>query len=165
MKRSIQGFSLIELMVVTAIIGISLAIGLPSFTSIVSKIRMDGEINAVLSGLNYARSEAVKRGQPVVVCPSTNASSCATGTGWSTGWIVLLNTTTTQVLQSTSALTHDTLSSTSTATPSYPQFTSMGYTFFTGTLTLHDALGTHSLYRCIVFAAGSWTAQSGSACP
>jgi len=165
MNRTLRGFSLVELMVVIAIVGISVAIGLPSFVPIISKIRMEGEISALLSGLNFARSEAVKRGLSVSVCPSTDGINCTTGTSWTTGWIVLLQGSPTQLLQVTPALSRDSLTSTSVATPSYPQFTPMGYTFFTGTLTLHDASNTQSLYRCIAFASGSWTSKLGAACP
>lgn len=159
------GVTLIELLVVLAIVGVAAVIGMPNLAYAISKVRMDGEINAVLSGLNLARSEAVKRGLTVSVCPSTNGTSCAAGTSWSSGWIVQLDGPPTQLLQTTAALSRDTLVSTSTATPSYPQFTSMGYTFFTDTLTLHDPNDTESLNRCIVFAAGSWVSKSGAACP
>ncbi|RFO98897.1 hypothetical protein DIC66_03230 [Rhodoferax lacus] len=159
------GVTLIELLVVLAIVGIAAVIGMPNLAYTISKVRMDGEINAVLSGLNLARSEAVKRGLTVSVCPSTNGTSCAASTSWSTGWIVQLDGPPSQLLQTTAALSRDSLVSTSTATPAYPQFTSMGYTFFDSTLTLHDTNETESLRRCIAFSAGSWVSRSGAACP
>lgn len=165
MKYRSKGFSLVELMVVLSIVGIAATIGLPSFVPLVSKIRMDGEISALQSGLNLARSEAVKRGLPVVVCPSTNGTSCASGTNWSTGWMVLLNDGTGQVLQAQVTLARDALTSNSAASPAYPQFTSMGYTFFADTLTLHDPTNTASMRRCLRFASGTWTAITGATCP
>jgi type IV fimbrial biogenesis protein FimT len=163
-----SGVTLIELLVVLAIVGIAAVIGMPNLSYVISKVRMDGEINAVLSGLNLARSEAVKRGLTVSVCPSTDGTTCAAGTNWSSGWIVQLAGPPTQLLQTTAALSRDTLASTSAATPAYPQFTSMGYTFFNDTLKLHDtndANDTQSLRRCIVFNAGSWVSRSGATCP
>jgi len=159
------GVTLIELLVVLVIVGIAAVIGLPNFAYAISKARMDGEISALLSGLNLARSEAVKRGLTVSVCPSINGSTCAAGTSWSSGWIVQLDGPPSQLLQTASALSRDTLVSTSAATPAYPQFSSMGYTFFGDTLTLHDPNNTASLSRCIVFSAGSWIPRSGATCP
>ena len=166
MKRISSGFTLVELMVVIVIVGIAAAIGLPNFVPMISKVRMDGEMSALVSGLNFARSEAVKRGLQVSVCPvAANGTSCAPGTDWSAGWIVQLNGPPTQMLLSTAAMSRDRLTSNSTATPSYPQFTSMGYTFFADTLTLHDSVDTPSLRRCLVFASGAWTSKTGAICP
>lgn len=165
MKKTSFGFTLVELMVVIAILGIAASLGLPSFVPMISKVRLDGEINAVVVGLNFARSEAVKRGLTVSVCPSTNGTSCADISNWSGGWIVQLNGAAPQLLQATSALSRDSLSSTSAATPKYPQFTSMGYTFFGDTLTLHDPGNDASLNRCIVFSSGSWVLKTGAVCP
>jgi type IV fimbrial biogenesis protein FimT len=152
-------------MVTVSIVVLLTVLAVPGLGALVTKIRMDGEINAVVSALNFARSEAVKRGQTVSVCPGTTAT-CGAGTSWTSGWVVSLPGTTAQLLQKTDAYSGtDTLISTSAATPSYPQFTPMGYTFFTGTLTLHDGNSTPSLYRCLVFNTGTWTSVTGSACP
>ena len=159
MQRAIAGFTLIEMLVTVSILAIMAVIGTASYTSIVTSTRMQGEISGMLNGLKMARSEAIKRGQTVDFCPN-GGTGTACGTSWATGWNVLLNSTSTQ-LQVGAAVTHgDTLASTG-----YPQFTAAGYTFYSGTLTLHDANSTTSLYRCIVFNAGSWTTQQGAACP
>ena len=165
MKLRNSGFSDIELMV---------TIGLPSLASFITRMRMDAEINDVLRGLNYARSEAAKQGLQVSVCPA-NGASCLAGTGvnWASGWAVMLTgAATNQILQINAPYTHgETLTSVaSTLLPypsnlPYPYFTGMGYTFFTGTLTLHDQNNTPSLYRCVVFGSGAWISQSGAACP
>lgn len=127
-------------------------------------MRLDAEVNTVLSGLNFARSEAIKRGLPVAVCPGT--SNCGTVSDWSGGWLVLLPGTTTQLLQQYTPLAAGhTLTGVSTDSTPYPQFTPMGYTFFTGTLSLHDRTNTPEWRRCVVFSFGTWTTQTGSACP
>ena len=152
---------MIEMLVTVSILAIMAVIGTASYTSIVTSTRMNGEISGMLNGLKLARSEAIKRGQTVDFCPNGGAGT-ACATSWARGWNVLLNSTSTQ-LQVGAAVTHgDTLSSTVTG---YPQFTAAGYTFYSGTLSLHDANSTSSLYRCIVFNAGSWTTQQGAACP
>lgn len=165
MRRRNSGFTVIELLVVVSIVAIIGTIGLPSLLSSITSVRMSGEINSLVGALNRARSEAVKRGLTVSVCPGTG-SSCGTGTDWSSGWEVLLSSTPTQQLQLGSAVTHsDVMTASTSLTPAYPQFMPSGYTFFTGTITLHDKDSTTRLYRCIVFNAGSWTTKTGSSCP
>lgn len=165
MKSKSFGFTLVELMIVIVIVGIAAAVGLPSFTPMISKVRVDGEISALNAGLNFARSEAQKRGLPVFVCPSSDGATCApSGTIWTNGWIVLLNDSSNQVLQAKVSYSSDTLRSVPTSTQQYPQFTSMGYTFFTGKLLLQDPTTAVSLQRCLIFTAGTWTSYTGAAC-
>ena len=82
-----NGLTLLELIVGIAVLGILLAVGVPSFQSTVNSNRLAAQTNSLVTALNVARSEAVKRGQPVSVCASTNQTSCSGGTAWTTGWI------------------------------------------------------------------------------
>lgn len=161
MRLATAGFTLIEMLVTVSILLVMAMIGTASYTSIVTSTRMQGEISGMLNGLKMARSEAIKRGQTVSFCPQGAGASC--GASWAAGWNVLLVGPPAQQLQVGAPVTHgDTLTSTAA---SYPQFTPAGYTFFSGTLTLHDAASTPGMYHCIVFNAGSWTTQQGAACP
>lgn len=156
-----KGVTLVELLVVIAIVAILTTIATPSFNSLIVSTRMAGEFNTLLSTLNFARSEASKRGQQVVVCP-VSAGVCTSSTNWTAGWQVLQPDTNTQLNISPGVRSGYTLTS---SLNTYPIFTPMGYTFFTGTLSLHDPNNTPSLFRCIVFSAGSWTTQQGALCP
>src|SRR5438874_1331083 len=62
----------------------------PSYRYITNAYRMSAEVNGLLGDLQYARSEAIKEGQTVTTCVSTNGATCARGTNvnWGTGWIV-----------------------------------------------------------------------------
>lgn len=73
-----SGFTLIELMITIAIAGILLAIGIPSFKSTLSSNRLTSYANEFVTALNLARSEAIKRGQPVSIRKS--------GPNWESGW-------------------------------------------------------------------------------
>ena len=79
-----------ELMVTIAIAAILVGIAIPSFTSTIASNRLTTSANELVTALNLARSEAVKRGMRITLCKSANGSSCTTsGTvNWSQGWII-----------------------------------------------------------------------------
>ena len=82
------GFTVTELMVVVAIVAILLSLGVPGFRYITNAYRMSAEINGLLGDLQYARAEAIREGQPVTACVSTNGTACTGGGDWASGWIV-----------------------------------------------------------------------------
>jgi type IV fimbrial biogenesis protein FimT len=90
MKSRTHGFSLFELMVVIALAGLILGLGAPSFRQFRQNNRLTGVGNDFLSALLLARTEAIKRQQPVSLCASDNPDddtpSCSNGAY--TGWIV-----------------------------------------------------------------------------
>lgn len=86
MKRQ-AGFTITELLVVSTIVAILLAIGVPSYKYVTNSSRMSSEINGLLGDVQYARAEAIKEGQPVSVCASSDGLTC-TGLPWQKGWIV-----------------------------------------------------------------------------
>jgi type IV fimbrial biogenesis protein FimT len=77
------GLTLIEIMVTLAVVAITLSLGVPSFQGLASSNRMSTTANSLISALNVARSEAIKRGARVNVV--------ATGANWATGWKVQVN--------------------------------------------------------------------------
>lgn len=81
-----RGFTLIELIVTVAVLAILLSIAIPNYQTFVLNSRMASQTNDLVTALNLARSEAVKRAADVTVCASSNGTSC-TG-GWAQGWIV-----------------------------------------------------------------------------
>ncbi len=81
-----KGLTLIELMVVIAIIGILASLAAPSFNTILRQQKVIGEANLLFSLVYIARSEAIKRNGVVTICKSTDAVQC--GGLWSDGWIV-----------------------------------------------------------------------------
>ncbi|MEZ2292992.1 GspH/FimT family pseudopilin [Variovorax sp. RCC_210] len=76
------GFTLVELMVVIALMAILLAMALPSFSSMTEKLRVEGMASALVASMSHARSEAARRGKTVTVQQRTNCAS----KDWSCGW-------------------------------------------------------------------------------
>jgi type IV fimbrial biogenesis protein FimT len=86
--RSSAGFTLIELLTVVTVVAVLFALGLPSYRYVTNANRISGEVNALLGDMQYARSEAIKEGQTVTVCSSSNATTCSNLISWRDGWIV-----------------------------------------------------------------------------
>jgi len=86
------GFTLIELMVGITVLALLLAVGVPSFTNLIRNNRLATQTNEIVTALNMARSEALKRGLPVSLCVSSDQASCDTGTpDWADGWIMFVD--------------------------------------------------------------------------
>jgi len=78
-----------ELMIVLAVVGIALAVAIPSFATMRRNARMTGAANDLIAAINLARSEAIKRQVPVAMCGSANPRDAdPTCSDTLTGWVV-----------------------------------------------------------------------------
>jgi type IV fimbrial biogenesis protein FimT len=78
------GFTLVELMAAVAVAGVLLAIALPSFDAMIRNNCRTTAANELVTSLQYARSEAVKRHREIRV----SAASSTAGNQWGSGWVV-----------------------------------------------------------------------------
>lgn len=85
-----QGYTLIELLIVVSIVSILAALSAPSFQDMLESGNTNSQIKVMLTTLNLARSEAIKRGQNVAICASDDGVDCDADT-WSDGWIVFVD--------------------------------------------------------------------------
>jgi type IV fimbrial biogenesis protein FimT len=67
------GFSLVELMISIALMGIILAIALPSYTAWINSSKISAAADSFQNGLLLARSEALKRNTQVIFTLGTNS--------------------------------------------------------------------------------------------
>lgn len=65
-----KGFTLIELMIVLALVAILAFVALPGSRMIIESNRQTSLTNSMLGLLNYARSEALRRSEPVEITPA-----------------------------------------------------------------------------------------------
>ena len=157
--RSSAGYTLVELIVVSTIVGILLAVGVPSFRYVTSGNRVSSEINGLLGDLQFARAEAIKRGTTVSICASTDGATCiTTGTSWKTGWLVFVDGGTNGTVDAGDTLLRVQGSFTSTDTLvsdnniRFLSFSREGFmmNLTTGvTFTLHDKNSNSQFSRCL----------------
>ena len=75
MKRRARGFSVLEVMVVVAIIGILLSMGVPSFFTYTQNLQIRSAAEQITAGMNIAKNEAIRRNVTVQFALDT-------GTAW-----------------------------------------------------------------------------------
>ena len=84
----LNGFSLVELVIVLAVAGILMALGMPSLKTMIDSTKTKAAAESILSGLRFAKSEAIKRNMPMrFQLVSTLGSDCAFSTA-SALWVV-----------------------------------------------------------------------------
>lgn len=87
MRKRLAGFTLIELIITVSIAATLLTIGIPSFVNTIRANRLAATTNEFTAALLSARSEAIKRNQPIVICSSSTGTSCNAPSGWEAGWM------------------------------------------------------------------------------
>lgn len=90
MRTKKLGFTLIELLVAVAVLSVVLTIAIPSYQSTIEKNSVTTSISEFAASLRLARTEAIKRGRLVVVCPSSDQATCSGS--WQDGWLVFEDT-------------------------------------------------------------------------
>jgi type IV fimbrial biogenesis protein FimT len=81
------GFTLLEALVVLAVLGVLLSLAVPSLSNLVDKHRLQAQAEGLLASLQLARSEAIRRQQPITVCPRAD-QVCDANAAWDKGWLV-----------------------------------------------------------------------------
>lgn len=74
MKPYQRGLTLMELLVTIAIIGVLIGIGIPSFRNWILDAELTRASNDLVTAVQLARTEAIKRRAPVTVCVATLAA-------------------------------------------------------------------------------------------
>lgn len=158
------------------IVVILMAIGVPSYRYVTTSNRMATEADSLLADLQYARSEAIREGQPVTVCVSSDGASCDTSAvspAWQKGWITFSNPGNVQAVDTKDPLlrvqkgfsgTGDTFQASNgvfAITFSREGFAQLGGA--STTVTLHDSTSDTNYTRCLnVSQTGMMNVQTHS---
>ena len=85
--RKSCGFTLIEMMIVIALIAVIASYGIPQFNSMMQNGRISTQVNQLQGMMQLARSEAVTNRVRSGVCASTDQATCNTS-NWENGAIL-----------------------------------------------------------------------------
>lgn len=89
---AMAGMSLWELLITLALAITLGALAVPGLTQLTLDNRRVADINALVTAIQLSRSEAAKRGQPVVLCKTRDRTRCGgAGVSWHDGWMVFVN--------------------------------------------------------------------------
>jgi type IV fimbrial biogenesis protein FimT len=88
LKSKGKGFTLIEVMVSLAILGILAALAAPSFSESIKRYRVNAVKDDLIASIQVARSEAIRSGFPVILERQTVGCTADTSVNnvWSCGW-------------------------------------------------------------------------------
>ncbi|MGJ8690152.1 MAG: GspH/FimT family pseudopilin [Gammaproteobacteria bacterium] len=87
--RSIQGFSLVEMILTLAIVGILISLSVPNLTSLLRQNEVSIMQKTLILHVNLAKSSAANSGHIVTLCPSSNGAECAGS--WTQGSMLFID--------------------------------------------------------------------------
>ncbi len=105
-KHTLRGFTLVETVVVLAILGVLLGVVAPSIAAVADSMILTSQVNVYLAALHLTRSEAVKRNSRMTLCKSADGLSCTPDGGWQQGWIIFHDPNHDAVKDETEAMVH-----------------------------------------------------------
>jgi len=92
-----QGLTLVELLIALVIASLVAALVAPPWRSQLAAAELRERAEALAAAMARARSEAIKRGTRVDLCPAADRSTCASSGEWEAGWLAFPNDTGTQL--------------------------------------------------------------------
>ena len=88
----VKGFTLIELLIALVIIGVAISATFPTLTNIIANNKLTIQHNNLIRAISLTRSEAIKRGQRVSLCQSSDMLTCTKDSAnWNHGWVIFVD--------------------------------------------------------------------------
>lgn len=90
-RNSCRGFTLLEALVVVAVLGILVGLTAPAMTGMRARHQLQAQAESFLDSLVLARSEALRRQQRITLCAKAAQGLCDAGGQWQQGWLVFVD--------------------------------------------------------------------------
>lgn len=145
-----QGFNLVELVVVVAIVGILASVGIPSFNSTIANMRAKNAASNIYDGLVRARSEAVKRNASIKLVPADT---------WAKGWQIQLSSNANKVLENS-----NTTGAVDVSGPAEVEYKPTGRVVGSVTFNVKATMGSASSERCVSVSLSGLPTTKATSC-
>jgi type IV fimbrial biogenesis protein FimT len=94
---AVRGMTIIEMMLTLGIVGVLVALAMPSFQTVLQNSRIRSQASDLMANLAIARAESTKRAVRVTLCPVPSVTVATpvctpSATGWTDGYIVFADT-------------------------------------------------------------------------
>lgn len=146
------GFTLVELVVTIAVVGILAAIAIPSFSGMIASTKAKGIATDLYFDLTKARSEAVKRNMDVTMSPSDG--------GWKNGWNIYPTNQSDNILESHSISG----ANVSVSGPGGVKYNSSGRIGGSVSFDIEATVGSASANTCVTVSLSGLPNVKNSAC-
>ncbi len=159
MHRHARGFTLVELLTSLGVLALLTTVGVPGALQLMGNQQLVSARNTLAANLSLARSESIKRRQPVLV---DNVDG-----DWASGWRVFVDPNNNgqldagePLLRQEQSLPKGVIAKGNTPVRHYVRYTPLGNAkllsgaFQAGTLTLCHATGTQAVRRLVLSASG-----------
>jgi type IV fimbrial biogenesis protein FimT len=90
--QSQRGFTMVELMIVVVIMGIVVALALPSMQTAILSNKLSSYSQNFTASVGMAKSEAIKRNKAIKLCRTSDGTACASTGNFQQGWMVFQDT-------------------------------------------------------------------------
>jgi len=146
------GFTLVELVVAIAVIGILASIAIPSFSGMIANNKAKGIATDLYFDLAKARSEAVKRNMDVTMSPSDD--------GWKKGWNIYPTNQSDNILENHSVSG----ANVSVSGPGSVKYNSSGRIGGSVSFDIEATVGSASANACVTVSLSGLPNVKNSAC-
>jgi type IV fimbrial biogenesis protein FimT len=85
---SAAGFTLVEVLIGLAVAAGLLTMAAGALGAWIPRAQQRNQAEALVQALHHARSEAIKRGHRVGLCPSADGATCDAAGRWELGWLL-----------------------------------------------------------------------------